>query len=98
MSKALVFKKSHFKGSLIALEIAGSVSEHQRVAITISLEGLDRRRFVDHAGVVQQHERPWLGQREALAIRAIGGEHAGLATTDALPAYQQGRNEIHASP
>src|SRR6218665_1920638 len=42
------------------LEIAAPASDHQRIAVPALGQGLYRRGFVDHAGIVEQQQRPRL--------------------------------------
>src|SRR6218665_1722620 len=59
------------------LEAPAAEGQHQRVAPARALHRLDWRGLVDHARIVQEQQRPGLGQREALAVGALGLEHAG---------------------
>ena len=60
------------------------------------LRRLDRRRFVNHAGVVQQHRRPWFRQGEAQAGGRLRLEDAGLPALDAVTRHQRHADEIDA--
>src|SRR5688500_5741147 len=61
---------------VVALESLGAISQHQRVPVALPIQWLDRRGFVDHARIVEQQQRPRLGQRETLAIGASRFEYA----------------------
>ena len=39
---------------VVALEGAGAPGQHERVAVAVVTDGLDRRRFVDDGRVIQQ--------------------------------------------
>lgn len=56
---------------------------------------LDGRALVDHPRIVEQQHRPRLDQGEALARRAVGLEHTGLAALDALARDEEHRHQIH---
>ena len=49
---------------------------------------------MDHARIVKQQDRPWLGEREALAIGSFGLEDAGLTTLHSLTIDEKHRDEI----
>src|SRR6478672_8998808 len=81
---------------VVALEPRRAVRQDQRVAIPEVGLWLDRRGLVDHPRIVQQQQRPGLGEGEALSIRAVGLEHPRLTALHALAGDQQHRHEIHA--
>ena len=73
-----------------------AISQHQRIAVPAGRCGLNRRRFVDHAHVVEQHQRPGFGEREAFTVGATGIEDATLAAFHMFACYQQDGHKIHA--
>src|SRR5664279_475216 len=79
-----------------ALEGAGAKRQDERVAMSALLERLDRRALVNDAAVVEQQAGPGLEHREAQARGAVGIEHAGLATLDALAPDQHHGDEVDA--
>ena len=56
--------------------------------------GLDRRRLVHHARVVEQHGAPGLVHHEADAARAVGLEHPRLAAANVVPGDEDHRDEV----
>ena len=59
-------------------------------------DGLDRRRLMNHGRIVEQQQRPWLGQGKAFAIGAVRLEDARLAALDLFAPDQQYGDEIDA--
>lgn len=53
---------------------------------------------MDDTRIVEQQERPGLGQREAHPMRAVRFENAGFTTFDLMTCDQQYGNEVDAIP
>ncbi len=77
------------------LERPGTVGQYERVTKTAVRQRLDRRRFVNHACVVQQQRGPGFDQRETLTRRALGVEHAGFAPLDRMAVDQHHHHEVN---
>nr|GEU28476.1 hypothetical protein [Tanacetum cinerariifolium] len=84
------------QGFFLALEAPGAPREDQRIAVAVRVQRLDRRRFVDHGGVVEQQHGPRFGHGETLAVGAFGFEYAGLAALDQFARDQDHGHEIDA--
>lgn len=84
--------------SFITLKAMLAARHYQGVTYTrhMFIQGLNRCCLMNHACIIEQHERPRLCQRKTNTCRARRFKNARFAPLDSLPTNQKDCNQINA--